>query len=145
MSFAEEYQNKLVSAAEAAAVVKSGDWVDYGWCVATPQAIDEALAARIGELEDGNFRGGILMRAPEIFKVPEPEKHFAWNSWHMSGIERHAVNSGLAFYAPIRYSELPRYYRENVGPIDVAYFQVAPMDEHGFFNFGPCASHMSAM
>ena len=37
------------------------------------------------------------------------------------------------------------YYRENVGPIDVAYFQVAPMDEHGFFNFGPCASHMSAM
>ena len=41
MSFAEEYQNKLVSAAEAAAVVKSGDWVDYGWCVATPQAIDE--------------------------------------------------------------------------------------------------------
>ena len=145
MSFAEEYQNKLVSAAEAAAVVKSGDWVDYGWCVATPQAIDEALAARIGELEDVNFRGGILMRAPEIFKVPEPEKHFAWNSWHMSGIERHAVNSGLAFYAPIRYSELPRYYRENVGPIDVAYFQVAPMDEHGFFNFGPCASHMSAM
>ena len=145
MSFAEEYQNKLVSAAEAAAVVKSGAWVDYGWCVATPQAIDEALAARIGELEDVNFRGGILMRAPEIFKVPEPEKHFAWNSWHMSGIERHAVNSGLAFYAPIRYSELPRYYRENVGPIDVAYFQVAPMDEHGFFNFGPCASHMSAM
>ena len=51
MSFAEEYQNKLVSAAEAAAVVKSGDWVDYGWGVATPQAIDEALAARIGEVE----------------------------------------------------------------------------------------------
>ena len=145
MSFAEEYQNKLVSAAKAAAVVKSGDWVDYGWCVATPQAIDEALAARIGELEDVNFRGGILMRAPEIFKVPEPEKRFAWNSWHMSGIERHAVNSGLAFYAPIRYSELPRYYRESPDPLDIAVFQVTPMDEHGYFNFGPSASHLGAV
>ena len=27
----------------------------------------------------------------------------------------------------------------------VAYFQVAPMDEHGFFNFGPNASHMMAV
>ena len=128
MSFAEEYQQKLTTAQEAAAAVRSGYWVDYGWCVATPQAIDEALAARAGELEDVNLRGGILIRIPEIFKVPEPEKHFTWNSWHMSGIERHAVNSGLAYYVPIRYSELPRYYRENVERVDVAFFQVAPMD-----------------
>ena len=40
MSFAEEYQQKLTTAQEAAAAVRSGDWVDYGWCVATPQAID---------------------------------------------------------------------------------------------------------
>ncbi len=45
----------------------------------------------------------------------------------------------------MRYSELPRYYRENIGPIDVAMFQVAPMDRNGFFNFGPQASHQMAI
>ena len=63
----------------------------------------------------------------------------------MSGIERKMIAQGMAYYAPIRYSELPRYYRENVERVDVAMFQVAPMDEHGYFNFGPTASHMMAM
>ena len=31
MDFSEEYRQKLVSADEAVKVIKSGDWVDYGW------------------------------------------------------------------------------------------------------------------
>lgn len=145
MGFAEEYAKKLTTAEEAVKVVKSGDWVDYGWCTATARELDQALAARAGELEDVKLRGGILMWKPAVFDVPEAAKHFTWNSWHMSGIERREVNTGLAYYAPIRYSELPRYYRENIAPIDVAMFQVAPMDEEGDFNFGPNASHMQAV
>ena len=29
-------------------------------------------------------------------------------------------------------------------PVDVAVMQVAPMDKHGYFNFGPSASHLAA-
>ena len=43
-TFEKEYQSKLVSADEAAAVIKSGDFVDYGWCAATTDAVDAALA-----------------------------------------------------------------------------------------------------
>ena len=68
-----------------------------------------------------------------------------WNSWHMGGIERKAVAQGFSFYSPIRYSELPRYYRDMPEDVDVAVFQVAPMDNHGYFNFGPNASHMAAV
>lgn len=85
------------------------------------------------------------MWKPAVFDVPEAAKHFTWNSWHMSGFERREVTTGLAYYCPIRYSELPRYYRENIAPIDVAMFQVSPMDEEGNFNFGPNASHMAAV
>ena len=60
----------------------------------------------------------------------------------MTGIERKMINSGMAYYCPVRYSELPRYYRENVERVNVAMFQVAPLDKHGYFNFGPNASHM---
>lgn len=144
MDYKEMYSQKLTTAEDAVKVVNSGDWLDFGWCVGTPVALDVALAKRLPELTDVNIRGGILCHVPEIYKIDNPAEHFAWNSWHMGGIERKAIAQGFSFYAPIRYSELPRYYREIATPSRVAMFQVAPMDEHGFFNFGPNASHMAA-
>ena len=145
MDFMELYAQKRMTAAQAAALVKSGDWVDYGWAVNTPVAVDAEIAKRLPELENVNFRGGILMWVPEIFQIDDPAAHMTWNSWHMSGIERKAIAQGFSFYSPIRYSELPRYYRESPDPLDVAVFQVTPMDEHGYFNFGPSASHLGAV
>ena len=147
MDYRSMYQQKLVSADQAAAVVKSGDWVDYAWTTGTPVAVDKAIAKRLPELHNVNFRGGILMWVPEIFKIENPAEHMTWNSWHMSGIERKAIAQGFAFYSPMRYSELPRFYREfaEENRNDVAVFQVAPMDEHGYFNFGPNASHLAAI
>ena len=145
MDFKASYQQKLATPEQAAALVKSGDWVDYGWTTGTPVAVDAAIAKRLPELKDVKFRGGILMWVPEIFKIENPAEHFSWNSWHMGGIERKAVAQGFSFYNPIRYSELPRYYRDMPEDVDVAVFQVAPMDNHGYFNFGPNASHMAAV
>ncbi len=146
MDYRAEYQKKLTTATEAVKVVKSGDWLDYGWCACHPKAVDEALAARYEELADINIRGGVAMWQPAISKVPNAKDHFTWNSWHMSGVERKLVDLGMAYYGPMRYSELPRFYRDlNVSAVDVAMFQVAPMDEHGYFNFGPSASHMAAV
>ena len=128
MDFAALYKSKLTTPEEAVKVVKSGDWVDYGWCTGTPNALDKALAARMDELENVNFRGGVLMRRPAIFDVPDVADKLTWNSWHMSGIERKACMEGFGFYSALRYSELPRWYRENVGRINVTMIQVAPMD-----------------
>ena len=72
-------------------------------------------------------------------------EHFSWNSWHMSGVERKMLSTHNAFFAPIRYSELPSYYRGNATPSRVVMIQVAPMDKHGYFSFGPNASHLGAM
>ena len=144
MDYQQMYQNKLTTAASAANVIQSGDWVDYGWCVNTPVAVDKEVAKRLPSLENVNFRGGILMWVPEIFQIEDPAAHMTWNSWHMGGIERKAVAQGFSFYSPIRYSELPRYYRDLSRPSRVAIFQVSPMDEHGYFSFGPSASHLAA-
>lgn len=145
MSHAEQYRCKLTSAEKAVKVVKSEDWVDYGWCVGHPVSTDRALAARAEELTDVKVRGGVTMWLPEICKIPNPERHFTWNSWHCSGVDRKIIASGCGYYSPMRYSELPRFYRESLDPVDVAMFQVAPMDEHGYFNFGPQASHLMAV
>lgn len=145
MGYAEEYQKKLVSADEAVKAVQSGDWIDYGWCNGTPDALDKALAKRTDELTDVKVRGGILLKQPAIFEREDAGEHFTWNSWHMSGVERKLISRGCAYYAPIRYSELPRYYRDLKNKNAVAMFQVAPMDNHGYFNFGPNASHLAAV
>lgn len=144
MGFEEEYRQKLVTADEAVKVVKSGDWVDYGWCNGTPDALDRALAKRTDELTDVKLRGGILMKMPAVFEREDAAEHFCWNSWHMGGIERKLISRGCSFYSPIRYSELPRYYREHIEPDDVVMIVTTPMDAHGFFNFGPNASHLMA-
>ena len=148
MSFAdyrELYRQKLTTADEAVKIIKSGDWVDYGFCAIHPRVLDEALARRAPELEDVKVRGGISLWKPAIFDIEDPARHIIFNSHHMSGVERHYIASGAGFYEPMRYSELPRYYYDHITPPDVAMFQVTPMDSHGYFNFGLSASHVRAV
>ena len=145
MDFKMQYADKLISAEAAAAMVKNGDWVDYGFSTGVPSAIDKALAKRMPALSDVHFRGGILLETPEIFKIEDPGAHFEWNSWHMSAIDRRSQELGFGYYIPLRYSEVTKIYREELERINVAYMMVAPMDAHGYFNFGICASHFRAV
>ena len=143
--FHQEYREKLITAAEAAALVHSGDWIDLGWSACTPHAFDKALAARAEELTDVKLRGGVLCRSLAIFDVPDAGEHFNWYSFHATGPERKWIANGCGYYIPVRYSEVPRYYRENLAPADVAVVLCSPMDEFGYFNFGVSASANAAM
>ena len=144
MDYQKLYEEKLTTAAEAVKVVKSGDWVDYGWCTNHPVALDKALAERKDELTDVKVRGGVTMWMPEIAKAEDALEHFVWNSWHMSGIDRKIAAKGMGYFSPMRYSELPRFYRDSL-QVDVAMLQVTPMDAHGNFNFGLVTSHIADM
>ena len=76
MSFTQEYQKKLTTADEAVKVVKSGDRLEYGWCVTTPVALDEALAKRMPDLENIQIHGGIVMRPLAITQIEKPSRSF---------------------------------------------------------------------
>ncbi len=144
MDYQALYQSKLTTPAEAVKLVKSGDWVDYTWCTNHPVELDKALAARAHELTDVKVRGGVTMWMPEIAKADDAGDHFAWHSWHCSGIDRKILAKGMGWFSPIRYSELPRYYRENID-VDVVMMQVPPMDEHGNFSLSLAPSHLYDM
>ena len=142
MDYQAMYQQKLTTPAEAVKVIKSGDWVDYGWCTNHPIALDKALAARQNELYDVKIRGGVTMWMPEIAKAEDAGEHFTWNSWHCSGIDRKIIAKGMGYFSPMRYSELPRFYRDNL-TVDVAMIQVTPMDKHGNFSYALACSHIA--
>ena len=144
MDYQALYDQKLTTAAEAVKVVKSGDWVDYGWCTNHPVALDKALSDRRAELRDVKLRGGVTMWMPEVCKGEDAGEHFTWNSWHCTGVDRKIIASGMGYFSPMRYSELPRFYRENV-TVDVAMVQVTPMDSHGNFSFALGCSAIADM
>lgn len=142
----QEYQEKLVSAAEAVKIVKSGDWVSYGPLNGQVSCLDEALSKRKDELRDVKIWTLLSLRFPKVVEVDPEGSSFSCHSWHFSGTDRKIANLGAPiYYTPMRYSELPRYIREDVETIDVAMLQVGPMDKHGFFNFGPQNSHSKAV
>ncbi len=143
MDFQAEYQKKLRTPAQAVSVIKNGDWVDYGWCVNHPYTLDEALAARQNELKNVNLRGGTTLWMPAVCKADDAGEHFTWNSWHCTGVDRKIIAKGMGYFAPMRYSELPRFYRDGNVSVDVAMIQVSPMNEKGMFNFGMSASHIT--
>ena len=141
--FMDEYKRKRVSADEAVKVIKDGDWVEYAWGASCASLLGEAIARRTEELKDVNLRGGLILSALPFVESDPEGRRFTWNSFHMGAYERKLAQKSLAYYIPIKYSELPRYIRENCRT-DVAAIQVAPMNEFGYFSFGVTTSHYAA-
>lgn len=132
--FTAEYASKLVSADTAVKTVKSGDWVDYTFCLSMPTLLDEALAKRKDELSDIKVRGGMSLRPLKIVENDPLQETFTYSSWHFSAYERKLYDRGLCSYIPLLYRHKPLFYRDGM-QVDVAFISVTPMDKHGFFNF----------
>lgn len=110
MNYEKEYAKKLTTPEEAVKIVKSGDWVDYGWCANHPRVLDKALAERMikePSLTDLKFRGGVALWMPEVAKIPNAKEQMCWNSWHASGYERKLTDNGIGYYAPLRFLNCP--------------------------------------
>lgn len=134
-----EYASKLVSADEAVKVVKSGDRVHYGLFCGLIRDLDEALAKRAEELEDVKVMTSIwnYPEPPKILQVDPDHKHFIYLSTMFSATDRKMNKEGRCWFVPLQFRENPKLWAENVGGIDVAMLQVAPMDQYGNFNLGP--------
>lgn len=141
MDYTAEYKNKLISADEAALLVKSGDWVQMGEFVMQPKDCDKALAKRKDELKDVKIRITTMSWLPEVCKVDPNREHFIMNDWHFSGTSRKLMDMNLCNYIPITYHEAATLYETL--DVDVSFQPVASMDKNGFFNFSTSNSMAS--
>jgi acyl-CoA hydrolase len=137
LDYQEEYRRKLISTEEAARLVKSDMWVDYGAMLSFPSLVDEELARRAHELERVKIRSCYPMKEPATLKIDNMGEHFIYNDWHFSYFTRRYHNSGCCSYIPYNLGEGPALYRSLlVHKPDVAFMEVTPMNRQGFFNFG---------
>ena len=129
-------QARSISAAEAASLVRSGDWIDYGTTFTQPDVFDKALAARKSELKDVKIRSCLSMRRRAVLEADPDGETFFWFNWHFSGYDRQKHDARISHYIPCNLGEIPDYYRRFIDPADVVVFKTRPIDKNGHFNLG---------
>ena len=134
-----QYEQKLITADQAAQLVKSGDLVQYSEFAMFPDALDEALAKRKDELENVTIRSISFTQVPKPVAADPERKHFIMEDYHFSAISRYLHDKDLCNYIPFSYSHGPRSIKKYID-VDVAFIMVGPMDARGFFNLGPSNS-----
>ena len=129
-SWQEEYKKKMISAEEAARLVKSGDTIGFT-AGREAHAVGLAIAARVGELKDVKV------------SVPSPGYDFGWYdqgwedsfsitiSWPTATVQKmldeKRCDVNLTTIIP---------FATEAEPPDVLLTEISPPDERGFCSFG---------
>lgn len=127
--------SKYVSAAEAVQVVKSGNRVYLQAAAAAPTILANALTERASELRNVEICH-LHIEGEARYANPELVDSFHVNSFFIGANVRHTLKAGNGSYTPVFLSELPRLFRKNVLPLDVAFIHVSPPDRHGYCSLG---------
>lgn len=138
------YREKLRTADEVAAMIKSGDRIFFSEFILYPEALDEALAKRAKELEHVVIESVCIARVPRFLEADPKREHFVFLDWHLSGVGRKLYEQGLCNYIPFTYHQGPRVVRK-YNDYDYVFVNSGPMDSRGYFNFGLCNSITSAV
>ena len=128
---------QLITAEAAAAIVQSGDWIDYGAGLAQPDEFDKALAARASELTNVNIRACHSLQPRAVLEADPNRNHFHFYNWHFSAYDRKQADLGLEHYLPCNLGEVSSYYARFIDPPDVMVIKARPADAGGYFSFGP--------
>jgi acyl-CoA hydrolase len=140
-----ERSARTIGAGEAAALVKSGDWVDYGFGLSQPDVLDAALGQSASLLERVRIRAALTLRPRAVLEADPEGAHIQFYNWHFSAYDRHQHDAGRCHYIPMNFGEAPDYCRRFIEPVDVACIKTAPMDADGWFNLGCSTTYLHAM
>jgi acetyl-CoA hydrolase len=129
------YRQRVTTAEAAVSRVQSGQRLFMTGNCAVPHVLMEALVARAPDLRDVEICH-ILTFGKAPWADPAMAGHLRVNSLFISDEIRRAVHEGRADFTPCYLSEVPGLFTRGVLPVDVAFVQVSPPDEHGFCSYG---------
>ncbi len=134
MSWEQEYRAKCLDLAEAVGLVESNSRIYVSGNAATPFELLEELADRpdIGGVEVIH----VLQLGEDPLTRPGAEGRFRHNSLFVGPADRAAVNAGTSDYVPVFLHQIPDLFLEGRLPLDVAFVQVSPPDQHGHMSLG---------
>ncbi len=134
MDWKERFQDKVMSAEKAMDYIESGDRVVLGHAMGEPQELIRAMYDHRENFSDVE----VIQLVPYsgMLAKPECEGHFVYNAMFAGGPTRDAIFEGRADFTPVFFHEVPKLFKEEILPVDVAVVMVSPPDEHGYVSFG---------
>ena len=110
---------------------------------ATPSVLLDALVARAPELRDVGMVH-LHTEGPGPHLAPDMAGHFRHRALFIGPNARAAVNEGRADYVPVFLSDVPQLFDSGTIPLDVAFVNATPPDDHGFCSLGTSVEAMHA-
>ncbi|MET6999039.1 acetyl-CoA hydrolase/transferase family protein [Chitinophaga defluvii] len=126
---------QYTTAANAVQLIQSGHAVFIHSAAATPKELVQAMTNRSHELRNVKILS-IHTEWEAAYTRPEHVQAFDVNAFFVGSNIRQAVNEGRANYVPMFLSEIPKYFRSGLQPIDVAMISVSPPDKNGYCTLG---------
>ncbi len=126
---------RIVSAEEAVAPIRSGDWIYVHAAAAAPSVLLDALVARADELHDVQVLH-LHLEGPGPHLQPEMAGHFRHRALFIGSNARAAINEGRAEYIPAFLNDIPGMFRDRTLDLDAVLINVSPPDAHGFCSLG---------
>ena len=131
---------KLVSAAEAVKLIKSGDSVFIQGSTSIPEVLVQAMTDRADELRDVKVYSAFAIgRFDAPYAKRELRDSFEPLSFFVANNLRNAINEGVAQTIPAFLGEIPFLFRSGQVPLDVTLLNVSEPDEEGYCSYGVSA------
>ena len=130
-----EYTEKVTTKEKAIHNINSGNRVVFGHAAGEPLVLVNELVNQKDRLKNVELVHMVPLGGCK-YCLPEMEPNFRHNSLFAGAGTRKSINENRADYTPVYFSEIPRLFRDNILPVDVALIQLSPPDENGFLSFG---------
>jgi len=129
------FSDKIITAEQAAQLVRPGDNVFIGTACAAPRTILAALEGLSSPPPDICIYHFLTTGMYEGAQA-SPETKYYHRTFYIGTDMKPFVPSGAADYVPIRLMSVPRLLENKRLNIDVAFVQVTPPDDNGFVSLG---------
>ena len=131
---------KLVSAAEAVKLIKSGDAVYIQGSTSIPEVLVQAMTDRAAELRDVKvYTAFAIGRFDAPYAKAELRDSFEPLCFFVANNLRNAIKEGVAQTIPAFLGETPFLFRSGQVPLDVTLLNVSEPDEEGYCSYGVSA------
>ncbi|MEI7988718.1 MAG: acetyl-CoA hydrolase/transferase C-terminal domain-containing protein [Chloroflexota bacterium] len=135
-SWLSQYKNKIVSADEAVQIIQSNNRVFVTGNCSVPKELLSALIRRAPALENVEICHALTIGPLPDYLAPHLEGHLRVNTLFIGQSARKGVQEGRADFTPVLLSEFPLLFKNGILPVDVAFANLTPPDEHGFCSYG---------
>lgn len=143
MDWKNVYKEKLVTAEEAVAIVKSGDNVMTAGANSAPPDLINTLCARYQELENVTLWSGLLMYPFEFLKK-EYKGHINYVTIFYGPVERMFMGEGNVENFSFHFSNADKACLGVIDP-DVFMLEASTPDDKGYMSFGPTGVYHNSL